>query len=246
MKERAILFSGPMVRALLAGAKTQTRRVVKPQPTGFVSECGVRLPDGTPDTRMPINDSDHPAGRVITCPYGVPGDRLRVRETFFAYGRWETRYSKTLQRDEWRFVDMTIETGRSYHYAASGNDFPLSTRRDAAPGWHKRSALFMPRMASRITLEIVATRIERLNDCSEQDAVAEGIGADAEVSGAGREALGIGAPSDKEASARGAAIHTGGPSAILAYRNVWESINGAGSWSLNPWIWVVAFRQLNR
>ena len=235
-----------MVRALLAGIKTQTRRVVKPQPTGFMGASGGQMPDGTPDARIPIDGSGNPAGRVITCPYGVPGDRLRVRETFFAYGRWETRYSKTLQRDEWRFVDMTIETCRSYHYAASGNDLPLSTRHDAAPGWHKRPALFMPRVASRITLEIIATRIERLNDCSEQDAVAEGIGVDATVSGAGREAMRRGANSDKETSGRGAAINAGAPSAISAYRNVWESINGAGSWSLNPWVWVVEFRQLTR
>lgn len=225
MKERPILFSGPMVRALLAGIKTQTRRVVKPQPTRFTGGSGEQMPDGSPASPTPIDDGAGPSGRVIACPYGVPGDCLRVRETFFAYGRWEARHSETLQRDEWRFVDMTIESGRTYRYAASGSDLPLSTRHDAEPGWHKRSALFMPRLASRILLDVVDVRIERLNDCSERDAVAEGIGVGAERVGH-----------------KAAAGATEAP-AVAAYRSIWESINGTGSWAANPFVWVVEFRQ---
>jgi hypothetical protein len=225
MKERPILFSGPMVRALLADIKTQTRRVVKPQPTGFAGGPDVTTTEGSPAPRMPIVDAADPSRQIIACPYGVPGDRLRVRETFFAYGRWETRHNEKKDRDEWRFVDMTIACGRAYHYAADGGDLPLSTRHAAAPGWHKRSALFMPRVASRITLEVIGVRVERLNDCSEQDAVAEGIGLDAGGMGMRVVADGDEAP------------------AISAYRSVWESINGAGSWAVNPWVWVVEFRR---
>ncbi|GGX33342.1 hypothetical protein GCM10007242_45630 [Pigmentiphaga litoralis] len=225
MKERSILFSGPMVRALLAGIKTQTRRVVKPQPTGFVSGPDVTTAHGLPAPRMPIADTADPPGQIIACPYGEPGDRLRVRETFFAYGRWETRHNETKHRDEWRFVDMTIACGRAYHYAADGADLALSTRQGGAAGWHKRSALFMPRAASRIVLDVVSVRVERLNDCSEQDAMAEGIGLDAE-------GIGMRAAADGEEAP-----------AISAYRSVWESINGTGSWSANPWVWVVEFKR---
>ena len=82
MKERPILFSGPLVRALLAGTKTQTRRVVKPQPTGFVGGPGVTLCDSSPAPLVPMNDFAGTCGQEIICPYGQPGDRLWVRETW--------------------------------------------------------------------------------------------------------------------------------------------------------------------
>jgi hypothetical protein len=174
-----------MVRALLAGAKTQTRRAL----TGPVDAARNR--------------------------FGSPGDRLWVRETFFAFGRWETRFNERKGRQEWYFVDMTLASGSSYRYEA--DDGPRAdphTRREAggAPAWHKRPALFMPRAASRIVLEIVQVRIERLQDISVGDAIAEGIG-----------------PSDDP---------------VLAYRQVWERINGNGSWEVNPLVWVVEFRRL--
>jgi hypothetical protein len=83
------------------------------------------------------------------------------------------------------------------------------------PRWHRRPALFMPRAASRILLDIVGVRIERLREISPDDALAEGI----------------------------APAGTGGDP-VLAYRNVWERINGAGSWDANPWVWVVEFTRL--
>lgn len=153
MSERGILFSAPMVRALLAGTKTQTRRAVK-----------ARESNAHADSRS---------------PYGRPGDRLWVRESFFAYGRWEKRYNETKQRDEWRFVDMTRECGHSYLYAADNPDVRLEKGRSVTPGWHTRSSLFMPRAASRILLEVVAVRVERLQVISEQDAIAEGVEQDA-------------------------------------------------------------------
>ena len=186
MSERGILFSAPMVRVLLAGTKTQTRRAVK-----------VHESIAYTDWRS---------------PYGRPGDRLWVRETFFAYGRWEKRYNEVKERDEWRFVDMTRECGLSYQYAADNPDVPVEKRRSITPGWHTRPALFMPRAASRILLEVVSVRVERLQVISEHDAIAEGI------------ECGVGNPID-------------------SYRSLWEQINGTGSWSANPWIWVVEFRR---
>jgi hypothetical protein len=98
-----------------------------------------------------------------------------VRETFVAYGRWDTRYDEKRQRDEWRFADMTRECGLSYRYAADNPAVQVEKGRSATPGWYMRPALFMPRAASRIRLEVVSVRVERLQSISEHDAVAEGV-----------------------------------------------------------------------
>ncbi len=209
MKERPILFSGPMVRALRDGSKTQTRRVVKPQPTHF-------NPVGVPRRVVPTGGPSD----VIRCPYGQPGDRLAVRETFYAWGRWETRYSAKKGRDEWHFVDMTLECGRSYAYDTDEDTPMIVTRRSTVvPLWWRRPAIFMPRAASRITLEITSVRVERLQDISEADAKAEGV------------AL-------KNSPA---AFLT---SYVRGFRDLWESINGSSSWTANPWVWVIEFRRL--
>ncbi len=177
-----------MVRALLAGVKTQTRRAMH----GPLASARNR--------------------------FGEPGDLLWVRETFFAYGRWETRFNARKQRREWAFADMTLASGLAYRYEADGGPgaAPHARREaDAAPAWHKRPALFMPRVASRIVLEIVEVRIERLREIGAGDALAEGLGP-------------IGDDVDP----------------VLAYRAVWERINGVGSWDADPLVWVVAFRRL--
>lgn len=196
MSERGILFSAPMVRALLAGTKTQTRRTVKAA-TG----------------RGSVADADSQS------PYGRPGDHLWVRETFFAYGRWDTRYDEKKERNEWRFADMTRECGHSYRYAADNPDLPVEKGRSATQGWYMRPALFMPRAASRIGLDIVSVRVERLQAISEHDAIAEGI-----EPVAGSTTGWFSNPVDN-------------------YRSLWERINGTGSWNANPWIWVVEFRR---
>lgn len=193
-----MLFTAPMVRALLAGTKTQTRRAVKPQPAGEWAAPG-----------------------RSASPYGQPGDRLWVRETFFAFGRWETRYSEKKGRDEWHFIDMTLQVGHAYTYAADDENglYAAPRSRDSVtPGWWKRPAIFMPRAASRIQLEITNARVERLQSISEADAQAEGCDLPA---------------SDQDwAQARG------------WYRELWEALNGAGSWDANPWVWAIDFRRI--
>ncbi|MCC2632133.1 MAG: hypothetical protein K0S48_19 [Ramlibacter sp.] len=228
MKERPILFQGAMVRALLAGTKTQTRRAVKPQP--WASCCIEEGMEGEPPFVYSALGGDGPGHDVhetrspCRCPYGAPGDRLWVRETFYAFGRWETRFSTKKGRDEWHFVDMTQELNLAYRHAADSDEVPHMLGRKlagAAPTWWKRPAIHMPRAASRITLEIASVRAERLQEISEADAMAEGIGWNDYEDENGERMD----PRD-------------------AYRCLWEQINGAGSWESNPWVWVVEFRRV--
>jgi hypothetical protein len=161
MKERPILFSAPMVRALLAGTKTQTRRVVKPQPTVFVGGPGVTLKDGSPTPLVPLDDSVEPCGREIVCPYGQPGDRLWVREAWGLHAHGDDT--------DWLKGGCT---------AMDLDDHVIAYRADWGPlqdSCHWRPSIHMPRAASRITLEITSVRVELLQDISFADAAAEGL-----------------------------------------------------------------------
>jgi hypothetical protein len=234
-KERPILFSAPMVRALLDTSKSQTRRIVKlPQenplgewePTTIGGEDGGRTATGA---TIPAQGAiwHTRTGECLASPYGQPSDRLRVRETFIAYGRWETRCNAKKARDEWHFVDMTVDCDRRYQYAADNPDVPLAKGRGGAlPGWYTRPAIFMPGAVSRILLEIVSVRVERLNDCSDADAVAEGIGLTPAAIG------------------MKLTFPPGESMPVAMYRALWESINGVGSWAANPWVWAITFRRV--
>lgn len=163
-RERPILFSGPMVRALLEGRKTQTRRIVKlphanplgnwePTTFGGTDARGAEHPEQTAiwHTRT---------GETLACPYGVPGDRLWVRETWAHVPATAYRSSDGVQQT----ADPTSE-GMAAVYAAGWER--------SAPGrW--RPSIHMPRWACRLVLEITGVRVQRLRDISEADAVAEG------------------------------------------------------------------------
>ena len=153
MKERPILFSAPMVRAILDGRKTQTRRIVKPQPPAgceyatSVGSYALCFADGTSASAAPICVPPTPRSKDhrLPSPYGAPGDRLWVRETF------------CLRNPE-------HHPERGYWYAATDDvDNPRWT-----PSIH------MPRRASRLTLEVTGVRVERLQAITEADAIAEG------------------------------------------------------------------------
>lgn len=197
MKERPILFSAPMVRALLAGTKTQTRRAIKAPAsvTSFQHFDGVRW-DRMQGTQR---------GDTINCPYGQPGDQLWVRETF----RRDLDRLHSRKLIEYAADDQWRDAGQ-----ASAFDFPDI-------GW--RPSIHMPRSASRITLEVTGVRIERLQDISEADALAEGVNVHPDHHGKPRTSI---------------------YSPVQAYRDLWEQINGPGSWDANPWVWVVEFKHL--
>lgn len=172
MKARPILFNTPMVQALLAGRKTQTRRIVKPQSAILTDKMARAF-----GIRPPIVENTS----VVICPYGKVGDLLWVRESF-----WHARsYPMTLPSGE-------SESGNSWayrliHYSADGkpkntpnSHYPnaLSNGAISAPDpytdWLQRPSIHMPRWASRLTLEITNVRVERLQDISEADKQAEG------------------------------------------------------------------------
>jgi hypothetical protein len=187
--ERPILFSGPMVRAILEGRKTQTRRVLKWQyapATGarFIPHAGgwQWLFEGGCGSAYPGDQ-----GALGRCPFGIVGDQLWVRETWAKAG----------------------EVGDEIEYRADNHD-------PAAAKW--RPSIFMPRWASRLTLEVVGVRVERLQDISDADAMAEGI----------------------------QHLYEWAAFPRRTFQNLWDSINAERApWASNPWVWVVEFKPLS-
>ena len=217
MKERPILMSAPMVRAILADTKTQTRRVVKPA-SGYSwldIDAGTMINNG--GHKKHISD--------LRMPYGQPGDRLWVRETFM-----DLHGTGVEHRDE---------EGNLQRYAYAANTRPGSygdeCRKDFGLKW--RPSSHMPRAASRILLEVTAVRVERLHDISESDAMAEGITTiwpDGPRDDGGPNHYTV----DVDHG------HLNGPTATTVYRMLWEWINAEGSWDANPWVWVVEFKRV--
>ena len=155
MKERPILFSAPMVRAILEGQKTQTRRIVK---SNHIKNMAHSLGKGTwLFTWNPFSTSDSNAV-VCQCPHGQPGDRLWVRETFMCLDN----------RDGGRKILYKADAGEKVVRPGRGDD---DWRGDSK--W--RPSIFMLREYSRITLEITNVRVERVQDISEADAESEGV-----------------------------------------------------------------------
>jgi len=199
MTERPILFSGPMVRAILEGRKTQTRRVVKPQP--------VVAP--TPDDR---------------CPYGEPGTTLWVRET------WASTEQAGFHPSDAGIV-----------YRATDPDW------SDYEGWKWKPSIFMPRWASRITLEVTAVRVELAQEISVNDCLAEGIVGTEQWDKVPPDSVRDHCELPMTPEALDAAIEKGwGDYTTAAFHDLWDSINkkrGFG-WAENPWVWVVEFRRI--
>lgn len=219
MSQRPILFSGPMVRALLAGTKTQTRRVVKPQPDWTEPATVWQHGYGHSGPGWYAHHEEYPEEGALhyRCPCGQSGDRLWVRETWAPHFMYEGVKPS----------DILIDARSCLFYAADGGITGGCVASQRAKRW--RPAIHMPRAASRITLEVTDVRVERLQDISEADAIAEGI----------HKPIG----SQFWHTDPGANILPG-ETPTWAYRNLWEAINGSGSWDANPWVWVVEFKRV--
>ena len=210
MKEYPILFSGPMVRAILDGNKTKTRRVIKPQPAPL-SHSYVDRFERFDETRwMPTS----PSGKVMVfepgiyrCPYGQAGDHLWVKETWRAEELSDESHDPGLDGIRYRADDTFV----SIENTCEASDRWCEVYK---PGekWHP--SIFMPRWASRITLEVLDVRVEQVQNISEADCYAEGLGMDPNL-----------------------------PHPRAWFRVLWDSINAKRgySWDVNPWVWVVEF-----
>lgn len=189
MKQTPIIFSTKNMKAIMEGYKTMTRRVIKPQP-----EC---LPSGERIGGIP-------------CRYGKVGDSLWCKETHYRFGYWIKNGLTKTGRQKWTFKSENKEV--RYFDNPPDEVKPNSYRKQA---WYKRPAIFMPRWASRITLEITNTRVERVQDINEKDAIKEGIHSET------------------------------GDHLILFQRlwDIINTKRGF-SWESNPWCWVIEFKRV--
>lgn len=242
-KERPILFSAPMVRAILEGRKTVTRRVVK----------GDQIPKEDPAETDPelrwtaVGQHDSRYGFVVNgntaeqcalelarcgrCPYGKPGDRLWVRESWWQAGEWQSTYPED-DVGAWFGSQRVVYSADGVPPNEPNKHYPKGLRNGAYSAadphriWRHRPSIHMPRWASRILLEVVAIRVERLQDISEEQAEAEGV---------------------HRAMRMWFATDDGGPSFTWpqhAFEHLWRKINGAESWEANPWVWAVEFKRI--
>ncbi|MGP2939738.1 hypothetical protein ACX8XK_00080 [Serratia marcescens] len=209
MKERPVIFNSEMVRAILDGRKTQTRRVIA---------------NVSPDNCIPLQKRTKTKDGIYThvmdatgyglCPFGQVGDRLWVREAYqgplFNFDQMETYLEDTSKFERPEFCEYRADGGKTPEYYDADDNLRY--------GW--KPSIHMPRWASRITLEITAVRVERLNDISEEDAKAEGV-----------------APSQHIITPPEALYRVG-------FLKLWQSIYGVDSWGANPWVWVIEFRRV--
>jgi len=233
MKERPILFSGPMVRAILEGRKTQTRRAVKlgrfPESTWKLTPVAGGLHRTSHDgivLSVPSGGlSKSMQDAIIRSPYGQPGDRLWVRETWAPHAddgqcfvNYETRRKGNGEISEPGHVRPEI------FYRADGGDPFINN-------W--RPSIHMPRWASRITLEVTEVRVQRLQELSEEDAQREGV-----------EYVPRGLWRDyRLSSATEDDFHILLPR--RSFMSLWDSINGEHPgrfWDANPWMWAISFK----
>lgn len=222
MRERPIIFQGDMVRAILDDRKTQTRRIVKPQPftnayhAGDIGFSGFERANASDPATARFSASAVGGGASLftyaDCPYGNVGQRLWVRETFRCNG-WATDVATIFYRANER-----------NSYTEMCEQFPVDGNKPLPVDGKWRPSIHMPRWASRITLEITDVRVEQLNDISGADAKAEGVNSYlAQSPGAGPKG------SYRE-----------------GFKFLWESINGEGSWDANPWVWAITFKRVDQ
>lgn len=247
MKFHPISYSPPMVRARRAGLKTMTRRRVSNQVSELIhcmtgdpgdeeSEVSFRYGPHRDDTGkdQPAEWlcylTEYPEEGVMPvgqCPYGLPGDQLWIKEEHYLFGTWRTAGRRKDGKSKLRF-----EPDQSMGVQFEPPNGLTSGRHTGSPGWYKRIGMFMPRWAGRDTDEIVSVRIERLQDITEADAIAEGVDMDTPVTMPFSNAMPWATVTSRPRSAR------------EAYALLWESINGPGSWFANPFVWVIEFRRL--
>ncbi|WLP19672.1 hypothetical protein Q8726_14625 [Raoultella ornithinolytica] len=235
MKERGMIFNGEMVRAILDGRKTQTRRIMDPQPDDDIERSIFPNPEviGWKSSRR----HKHGSTTAHFCHYGKPGDRIWVRETWgvvsHAFSDDGLMIDWVPDRPATAIHEMPFGNGYYSGYAiyAADGDFTWGDDdgyEDGRSCW--KPSIHMPKAASRILLEITDVRVERLNAISEEDATAEGV-----------PPAGSLLPDYP-----GTFLTPKGDfaTAKVAFQRLWESIYGEESWKANPWVWVIEFKRV--
>ncbi|HBW6460443.1 TPA: hypothetical protein MM041_000755 [Klebsiella pneumoniae] len=234
MKERGMIFNGEMVRAILDGRKTQTRRIMAPQPADDIERGIFPNPEviGWKSSRR----HKHGSTTAHFCHYGKPGDRIWVRETWgvvsHAFSGDGLMIDWVPDRPATAIHEMPFGNGYYSGYAiyAADGDFTWGDDdgyEDGRSCW--KPSIHMPRAASRILLEITDVRVERLNAISEEDARAEGI-----IDGG---CLNCGEPEP-------CGCANPEPDATDAFAYLWQSIYGQENWNADPWVWVIEFKRV--
>ncbi|HCR0782093.1 hypothetical protein ACU6YP_03980 [Klebsiella aerogenes] len=222
MTERGMIFNGEMVRAILDGRKTQTRRIMKIQPehSGLGLRRVIDSKNGSDDGKYFWSLSDACGLKIrsksFTCPFGSVGDRIWVREAFRVHSRATdvaTLVYKASERNSW-----TEQTHR----------VPVSVCNKPATPEKWTPSLHMPRWASRLLLEITDVRVERLREISQADAEAEGVGKLKKGFWKNYQS----GWTEFQLTARG------------SFATLWKSIYGDESWYADPWVWVIEFKRI--
>lgn len=244
MTERGMIFNAEMVRAILDGRKTQTRRVMKVQPESnqlgllLITDSTKRSDIGKYHWAESNATGNHVRSKLFSSPFGAVGERIWVRETWATLGNedgcyvdWEDNLCKGDERSAARIYRASCEQRPGdYGLWSIPNDAywkPHTKEHKFEGAW--RPSIHMPRWASRILLEITDVRVERLNAISEEDARAEGI-----IDGG---CLNCGEPEP-------CGCANPEPDATDAFAYLWQSIYGQENWNANPWVWVIEFKRV--
>lgn len=223
-----------MIQAILDGRKTQTRREFK------LKHCNKKMTWANEPYSIvnDVNFKSQITGEIFIPKnaYGLAGDILWIKETYYAYGYWHVFGHTKTGKQKYKFIDLTNGETFGYYYLADNVSIQIEKGRTSKRGWYKRPSLFMPKEACRLRLKIKSIRVERLMDISEQDAIAEGV----------RQRF-------------GGFINYANPSnlftetypflsrkysaAQMSYLSLWEKINGENSFEENPWVWVIEFER---
>jgi len=236
-KEHPIIFNGWSIRGILSGRKTQTRRIMKPQPPETMPEDSyLDAYAGGPEwCAWTYQDKVHSGEEygdegscMWTCPYGKPGDVLYVREVF----RFEKAFDEYAPADLVRSEKHPTLGREDVQYEATPGEGPLTEE----TAGRKRPSIHMPRELCRLRLRVEDVRVERVQSISREDAVSEGV----------REVKGVDVPG--MASAYEDVLSSGDSfcfGAQTAFMRLWNSIHGEGAWERNDWVWVIEFSRIN-
>jgi hypothetical protein len=244
---KPILFNTDMVRAILEGRKTQTRRPMKGEPESPILEEATNgwKKYGNWVAKKQIQN-DPPAfeiTNIFRSPYSAE-DVLYVRETFYAYGYWIEVMDEETAKLKWHFEDFTLQEGYKYMYEdfkpkkvhkrmkSTAGLLPTDPKLAEHTGYHRRPSIHMPKEAARIWLRVTNVKAERVQDISEQGAKAEGMEDEAWLDFV-EHAQSVAIPGSK--------IQT----LPEKFGSIWQSVYGIESWEKNQWVWVISFDLLS-